>query len=222
MRLSEIRARYLIAIDSRLLSCQTISANMVTGMGGRSQVRHPAEVHRREAGPTSSEMWRWWRGCRPRPVLQLRAAAPDERLSAGSTVGHGEIRGLTTLSPQGFGQFPITPFSNLNGQCADTLTTGDVLSTMFPVRIPRNNLTSSEFVLSLAGCSLIAFLGAVVILYPQTTYEWFVFHLGNDEMRRTSPERGRFQLWAHRLCGAAMLLGGLFFIVVLVPERIAP
>src|SRR5579864_1810574 len=49
MRWSEIRARYLIAIDSRLLSCQSISGNMVTGMGMRTQVRHPAEVYRREA-----------------------------------------------------------------------------------------------------------------------------------------------------------------------------
>jgi hypothetical protein len=82
----------------------------VTGTGRRTQARHPAEVHRREGCLTFSQMGRWRRGYRPRPVLQLRATAPDERLSAGSTVGHGEIRGLTTLSPQGFGQFPITPF----------------------------------------------------------------------------------------------------------------
>src|ERR1700682_381120 len=78
-----------VAIDSRLLSCQTISGNMVTGMGRRTQVRHPAEIHRREACPTSDV------------ALAARVSAASgsatagrrarcERLSAGSTAGRGE------------------------------------------------------------------------------------------------------------------------------------
>lgn len=40
-----------VAVDSKLLSCQIISGNTVTGMGRRTQVRHPAEVHRRRPVP---------------------------------------------------------------------------------------------------------------------------------------------------------------------------
>lgn len=89
------------------------------------------------------------------------------------------------------------------------------------MHVVRNNLPGGEFFLSLAGCSLIAVVGFLTVLYPQTTYEWFVFKFGRDNMRRSSPERGRFQLWVHRGFGALMLVGGALFLAVLLLGRIA-
>jgi hypothetical protein len=87
------------------------------------------------------------------------------------------------------------------------------------IHLAKSNFTLGQFLLSLAGCGLIALVGLLTILYPQTTYEWLVFKCGRDEMRRASPERGRFQLRAHQSFGAMMFLGGIFFIAILILSR---
>jgi hypothetical protein len=89
------------------------------------------------------------------------------------------------------------------------------------MHVARNDLPTGEFFLGISGCSLIALVGFLTILYPQTTYEWLVFKIGRDNMRRGSPERGRFQLWAHRGFGALMLLGGAFFSAILILGKLA-
>lgn len=80
----------------------------------------------------------------------------------------------------------------------------------------RDSLTPGEFILRLACCALIGVLGGLSLLFPQSSYEWFVFKVGKDDFRRMSPERGRFQLWAHRISGLILLVAGIVLVVLLV------
>lgn len=84
------------------------------------------------------------------------------------------------------------------------------------LHVARDSLTLGEFVLSLACCALIGVLGGLSLLFPQSSYEWFVFKVGKDDFRRMSPERGRFQLWAHRISGLILLVAGIVLVVLLV------
>jgi hypothetical protein len=64
------------------------------------------------------------------------------------------------------------------------------------------------------GVSLIAAIGALMIFYPQKTYELFVFQMGKDNHRRSSPEHGRVYRRLHQVQGAIIFAGAMVLLVL--------
>jgi hypothetical protein len=68
----------------------------------------------------------------------------------------------------------------------------------------------------IAGISLIACLGLLCIIFPQKTYELFIYRMGRDSERTLSPERESGYRLFHRACGAIMFLGGITMLALFV------
>jgi len=87
------------------------------------------------------------------------------------------------------------------------------------LHIVRSDLSAVEFAMSVLGCSMIALIGLLMIVFPTSSYEWFVVKFGRDSHRRYAPETGRSWLWWHRFWGLVMLLGGSVFVFLLIRAK---
>ena len=76
-----------------------------------------------------------------------------------------------------------------------------------------------SIIVDLAGLSLIACFGTLMIAFPQKMYDLFIFGLGRDNHRKWSPEHGRGYRLAVQAQGTIMLLVALAFMLLLVKTK---
>ena len=63
---------------------------------------------------------------------------------------------------------------------------------------------------------IVASIGVLIIVYPQKTYELFVFHMGKDNHRRWSPEHGQVYRRLHQFQGAIMFAVAIALLVLTI------